>query len=283
MGGLSQTNAKIKEGTLTLPERWIVRVQGNCVEVSHYTKHIVSPPPVKRDVVKNFSPAARMRMLRYTAKVDWVRVGKSVFITLTYPDSHVNCDYKQRTIHRSMFARALEEHLGCRVSAIWRVEWLPRRSGAYKGYIVPHWHMIACGIPFVQHQMIRQIWRNVLHAAGPLATDVREIKGVDGAARYLCKYMAKSSSLDNGAYLNGLTATGRHWGVLRPAGIPKHKRRVHVELFEDEIEKVKDVARERFENYGKWGEGGFTLFGSVAAEKFGEMFQNTVAIDVDPS
>jgi len=174
-------------------------------------------------------------MLKTIARIDWGRVPYGVFITLTYPDGYWERDYYQRTIDRSRFLRDLENHLDREVSVLWRVEWQKRKSGKLKGQIAPHLHLMCLGVRFVAADAVRQLWRGVLHVEGPLSTDVRGVTGKEGCGRYLAKYISKSPSLDNAAYLNRPWMAGRNWGLTRPNLVPwadvEHDREISEEEY----------------------------------------------------
>jgi len=178
-------------------------------------------------------------MLKVIAKIDWGRVPYGVFITLTYPDGYWTRDYHQRTIDRSRFIRDLEKHLGREVSVLWRCEWQKRKSGQKKGEIAPHLHLMCLGVRFVAANVVRQFWRGVLQVAGPLATDVRGVTGKEGCGRYLAKYISKTPSLDNAAYLNRPWMAGRHWGITRPSLVPwadvEHDREISEEEYHNAV------------------------------------------------
>jgi len=174
-------------------------------------------------------------MLKTIAKIDWSRVPYGVFVTLTYPDDLWVRDYHQRTIDRSRWIRDIEKHLDREVSILWRIEWQKRKSGKRKGQIAPHLHLMLLGVRFVAADVVRQCWRGVLLAVGPLATDVRGITGKEGCGRYLAKYISKAASLDNAAYLNRPWMAGRNWGLTRPALVPwadvEHDREISEEEY----------------------------------------------------
>lgn len=192
-------------------------------------------------------------MLRTIAKIDWGKVPHGLFITLTYPDTHFNREYDVRTCDRSLFIRKLEEYADKNIPVLWRCEWQRRKTGAKKGLIVPHFHLLCMGIRFVPHQSVREWWRGILAVKGPLATDVRGITGKEGCGRYLAKYLSKSTSLDNGAYLNKPWMNGRHWGMTRVKDIPWFPIERNDEITAEEFRR----AKEAFEAENAWASAGF--------------------------
>lgn len=225
-----------------------------------------------RGVVREFTRYARMRMLKMINRIAWDDVGKSLLITLTYPDQFHTLDYSDRSMHRAWFHRELEKELGREVSVIWRIEWLPRKSGPRQGFIHPHFHLIVLGVNYVHHQTVRKIWRRVLKVEGPLATDVRQIKGVEGAVRYVCKYLSKPLSLDIGAYRNIGAVSGRHWGILRPSKIPWCNDLVRTMLGDSEWEQLILEYLSINPKYGEFGLVGFVFFGKMFAKRIAEKY-----------
>ena len=204
-------------------------------------------------------------MLKMVSKVDWSHITSGLFVTLTYPDAVDSSVHLERNKHRYVFLRSLERHVGRQCGALWRIEWVARKSGVNKGKFLPHFHLIIPGICFVPHQKIRQWWKQAIGATGHVATDVKRLSSKRHHAVYIAKYAAKPadpSSLDSVTYLN---ITGRHWGVHRPRCIPRHKTVVYDGLTEAHVARLKDIARERFTWYGEYAELGYSMFGSLGA------------------
>jgi hypothetical protein len=209
-----------------------------------------------------------MRMLRLIAKIDWPLIGNSVFITLTYPDSHYDRCNSLRTRDRSTFLRDSERILGRCFSVLWRCEWKERQSGIHCHEFVPHFHLMAFGVPFLDHRDVRRTWRRILDVQGPLATDVRAIKGADGAGRYLAKYVSKAPSLDNGAYLNKPWMRGRHWGLTRPSLVPMCDVERGELLSEEQASRAQRLFAEVNPFYQPGRDGGFTILGADRKKVF---------------
>jgi len=210
-------------------------------------------------------------MLKTLARVDWDAVGPSLFVTLTYPDECIRETIAERTRDRSLFWKGIENYLGRKVAAFWRLEWKRRLSGSRKGEWCPHLHLIVLNVAFIACGDLRAIWRNVVAAENSLATDVQKISGAKSVAKYVSKYCAKlpeSLSLDIVSYLN---VKGRHWGILRRNLVPWHERHVF---------RVSELRHQRLlENAAAmvipWfvrdsGEG-FSLFGPIAEKVIAEI------------
>lgn len=199
-------------------------------------------PSEKRGIIHGFTPAARIRMLKTIARIDWFAVGKSIMITLTYPDNRKDRTYQERTTDRTLFLKAIEKNLGRKVSALWRTEWKARKSGKAKGQIAPHLHLVMLGEPFICQRFVRQVWRKILKVTGPLATHVSPTADGEHSAKYASKYAAKEtvSALDNVAYLE--LSMGRAWGLTRKSAVPFCKKRISRRMSQASIDRAMSVA-----------------------------------------
>lgn len=253
-------------------EHWYLKVQGNATQVSRKLNFSKIPPRVLRGRITAFSRQARMRMLRFVAHCNWPAIGKSLFITLTYPDSHARETVAARGMHKSLFFRYAEKFLGRQVPALWRVEWKPRQSGEYTGIVVPHFHLLVCGVRYLHWARVRAWWRQILEVKGPLCTDVQGIEGEGGVADYVAKYAGKIASLDIGTYQSSVDPSGRHWGVRRKSAIPTHPVAILRQIFEAEVEWCQMIATGVFPRYNPLLDGGFTLLGREYAARFSDEF-----------
>lgn len=217
-------------------ERVVMEKRGKLLALARHVNSRAVAPRFHRGIIKEFSRASRLRLLKFIATVAWGKIPMTLFITLTYPDGVTWDDAEIRRKQKYLFHRYIEKHLGRRVAGIWRLEWKVRQSGANRGMFVPHFHLLLFGVGFLHHKLIRQWWRNVLGAKGPLATDVQGIRSAKRASIYVSKYVAKlpdASSLDNGAYRNN---PGRAWGYFRRRDIPRETRIIVDNLNGDEID-----------------------------------------------
>jgi len=200
---------------------WDIEMQGQLVTLKAKKQwHDFKPTP-KREKVSMFSRPARLRMLKFTATIDWDDIPRGKFITLTYPDECVNHTYRERNVHLDRFHDYLERHLGRRVSLLWRVEWVPRQSGQYVGQWEPHIHLIVLGVGYVEYASMRQWWRQIIGAKEEPHIRFEEMENPRQCGFYISKYCAKvpvSSNLVNAPYPK---TEGRHYGYLRRSGIPR--------------------------------------------------------------
>jgi hypothetical protein len=258
---------------------WYLRHQGQLVEVKECWNWRESKNTVKRGTINQFSRASRLRLLKFFATVDWERIGPSSMITLTYPDQVVDREYHIRTRDRYLFTRAMEKHLKQKVGLVWRVEWKERQSGKREGQVLPHIHLIVFNCPYIPWEQIRAWWRAILHHEGPLATDVRQAKGMKEVLSYVAKYLAKvegPGSLDNDPYLN---SRGRQWGICRKSLIPMAKTEVAGPLNPAQIWTVRDLVCDIYKDYHQDTGSSFTLLGG-SAEDFMRKLEETGLVKV---
>ena len=218
-------------------------IQGDYIQLaSHFLDYPVLPS-AKRGAIRGFSRASRLRMLSMVAQMDWKGITKGLFVTLTFPDEKWPNGVDQRNKYRYLFLRHMENYLGKQIGALWRIEWVARKSGRYRGKLLPHFHLVIPGIRYIPHRLVRMWWRQVLNHRGPLATDVRRLSSRKMHQVYIAKYCAKvdpSSSLDYAAYLN---TPGRQWGVHRRQLLPFHQRVTFHDLPADAVDVLRSTAR----------------------------------------
>jgi hypothetical protein len=200
--------------------------------------------------------------------IDWEKAGSVLFCTLTYPDEVFFEHQHERSIHRHLFVRYLEKHLKRKVAIIWRIEWMPRKSGSLVGLLVPHYHLLILGVGFVPHEKVREWWAKALQHDGPIATDIRKLTGVQAAIRYVAKYVAKELSLDIVPYLSNGIELGRHWGILRKPLVPMCPVVCQRELTTAEVERARLQAANVLRHYDTVYGQGFVLLGNQALENF---------------
>jgi hypothetical protein len=251
-----------------IKEYWYAHVQGDVVQVCVKFNWCQAATDSLRGSIKGFSKAARLRMIRTASRIDWDRLGSSLFVTLSYPDSCLNPHYKERTQKLYLFHRYIEKHLNKKVPMLWRTEWKPRRSGRLKGVVCPHTHCILGGVNYVDWRMIREWWRKINSHKGYIHTYVQRIINADGPIKYITKYMAKEDSLVRGAYLNSTFLHGRAWSIKRANLMPMHPVEFNRRLSPEEIRMAQAFAQSEFRTYNEFLNGGFTLLGNYNKKLF---------------
>ncbi len=196
-------------------------IQGNLFQFKETWNWNQSPKTIRRGPIRGFTGAARLRMLKEIAVIDWANTGRCLFATLSYPDELGLRTYQQRTTDRTLVLRRIEKHLGKNIATLWRLEWKERKSGAHLGQLRPHSHLCLFGVEYIPWEVLRTMWGEVLGWNGYVHTYVQALTNGTAAAKYAAKYAAKdgSCSLVNAAYLDGLL--GRAWGMTRKNLIPR--------------------------------------------------------------
>jgi hypothetical protein len=175
--------------------------------------------PAQRGTVQIFSRASRFRLLKFFQRIDWENQSKPLFCTLTYPDQ-VNPTLKQRNIHRAVFARAIENHLGQEMPAIWRVEWMDRKTGDFVGHIYPHYHLLIFGVDYIPYEGINILWKKTIGVEGYVRTDIRRVSEHGPVIWYTAKYLSKEAA-PHSLVMERISQQqiGRSYGYLRKSKI----------------------------------------------------------------
>jgi len=255
--------------------KWTLEIQGSLI---HLKRHVLDPLPPEHHPKKTchiLSRESRMNLLRMMNRIDWDRVGRSTFVTLTYPPGHVQWKYKKRSMDRYQFMRAWETEVGKPLASLWKVEWKRRKRGADRGQWVPHLHLAVMDTPWINIHFLRRKWRSLIdYPIGPLSTKIKEITTKDGLARYLAKYISKSSPLDISGQLNKEATIGRAWGVTRPELIPWSDVTLDAEIEPEAAAYLRRLFAERQEWFDPSIHGGFTWFGKEDAKILANIIEN---------
>lgn len=240
-------------------------IQGTVVE---YKVTIQSPqsPGGKRGTIKDFSPAARLRMLKEFHKIDFASGPSPLFMTLTYPDPVVPPDLKTRNLHRKLMARHLERITRREVPAAWRIEWQDRKSGERLGEYCPHWHWLIFGHTFIDYRDVNESWKKTIGFDGYTRTEIERVDKTSAISLYMAKYISKdcvSPSLVMGCISAQL---GRQFGWLRKSLIPMQERHAYRKLTEAQRDAMKRLGGEQSPYVSGSIEQSFTLFGTAAED-----------------
>lgn len=165
-----------------------------------------------------FSNRSRRNMIMFLAKEPET---PDLFCTLTYSDDTVEYAYLDMHKHFEAFRKRMERaYTGIR--AVWRIEFVPRKSGRFRGEFKPHFHLIVWLPDWITpaqksailanygekwrvawHEIIKSTDKNHLSKYGCVVEPVRDRQH---AYRYTAKYMAKEE-------LETLEV-GRRWGRI---------------------------------------------------------------------
>jgi len=214
-----------------------VSIQGKVVEYKYHQIH-EGEIGGRRGEIREFTDAARRRMVTFLNRVKFDPTKLPLFVTLTYPDECAYTTVADRNLHRKIFARHLERLTGTTVPASWRIEWEVRKSGFWEGCIVPHWHMLIFKIGFIPYAEINRLWAETIGHKGHVQTEIRRVDKRGGVRGYMAKYISKEAvphSLVLAAYQSSI---GRQYGWLRKREIPLHDRHDRHSLSGEQIDDV---------------------------------------------
>lgn len=255
-----------------------VEVQGERVTLAECYIRQEMNPFLKRGNIVTFSDAARRRMLRMIAGIDWDAAGSVLFTTLTYPPSEENHTMKERSTHRAKFHRFIEHHFGRQVGALWRVEWKERKSGPTKGQVAPHIHQLYFGVRFLSKRLCAEKWGKAIGCKTPPVVDVQRLDTYKKVRIYICKYCAKKTDVPLLDYVPYRNRTGRHSGIMRKNLIPWHPLEIFHDVAEDVVDLVTAKAEEVLPWYDQKYGRGVTLLGSGTVD-LAEKIRNMVVAE----
>jgi hypothetical protein len=203
-----------------LPPQFHVR--GNLLEFRNGKAWYPPPAHAKRERISQFSPAARLRLIKELQGIDYRKTPMSVAVTLTYPDQLLPRAMEQRRMDRSQFLRHVEAHQQKPVYGIWRTEWLPRKTGRCVGMIAPHIHLVLFGVRFIPYDVVNEWWKGCIQWRDYVRTEIKRARKQRTTLHYLSKYITKTvdSSLVYPSYLNN--PDGKHYDWIRRELIPMY-------------------------------------------------------------
>lgn len=225
-----------------------------------------------RGIVHGFSKASRLRLLKILATVDWSRAFPALFVTLTYPDEVVPRTNKLFNAHRAILWRYIEAFLGRQITAIWRIEYMPRKTGKYVGDPWPHYHIMVFATTFIDCDVVNDRWKKSIGHTGYLRTETKQMEAPTQAGSYVASYCGKvSPSLVNDAYLNKIP-TGRQWGILRKPLLPVCEK-ITARFVQGELTDLgRETAKRSLPYVLDSEDKGFVLFGGPALHISAMMF-----------
>ena len=160
----------------------VIEWQGNTLIWKVQKRYSVPCPDSKRGTVKGFSRASRLRFMKQFGRINIMENMPYLWMTLTYPDDvrlrdrwidlkkiekmdrerYLDIEYLNITQHRWVFWRYLEKYLEKKVPGVWRIEWVPRKSGVFKGQMMPHLHILLMQQNYLAWQEVKWMWMNTL-------------------------------------------------------------------------------------------------------------------------
>lgn len=206
--------SKAHSSTKAKAEYWL---NGSLITVA---KPKIEQPQVgggKRGKVKEFSKAARRRMLYMMAKTD--KTKKPIMITLTYPLNFPGSPGEWKR-HLKLFLKRLVYTYPA-AAGVWKLE--PQKRGA------PHYHIL-CWMPVFMMAELRlwvsKVWFEVVNSGDPLhllaGTRVELVKSERGVMAYAGKYVGKvTDDLNLSEEVRGSWGqAGKWWGIFQRDNIP---------------------------------------------------------------
>lgn len=172
-----------------------------------------------RQPVTQFTPASRRNMLQ--AMSECRTIGKGEFVHLTFPGmATIPAKFVVTQESAKLALAAFRKRLVRRlpdVSGIWRLELKKRLTGASKGLIVPHFHVMLFNVNWVDkaetlREWVARNWNEIIDPSDlkhrQAGTTVDLIVNRRHAMAYASKYTAKSSSNED------IGLWGRRWGTF---------------------------------------------------------------------
>lgn len=207
-----------------------ILIQGSLIKATN--KRVLShKPPIgtKRNIITNFSPKSRKRLLEKFARLR--RMRKVIFLTLTYPAMFPS--FKVAKQHLRAFLERIRRKYP-KSSGIWRMEIQERGA--------PHFHLMLFYVPFWDKRSVAAAWAEVIggeyldysngeEGQAPF-TRIEMMRDGEHAMRYMAKYIAKTdnsttlnapyadSGFINLPYLHDENPCGRMWGEFNKEYMP---------------------------------------------------------------
>ena len=168
----------------------------------------------KRGIIRTFTRAARVRLLRFMARLK-VRKIRATFITLTFKEM---VSHERAKMCFKRFAMRLRRSHP-QASAVWRLEYQPKRGAI-------HYHLLVFSLPFWKQELLQKEWEGCTEESKSIV-DIRLVHGARSVMAYVSKYIAKvdnapTTSLDDGSYQHGggEKSSGRFWGYINKILLP---------------------------------------------------------------
>jgi len=245
-------------------KKTLVYVQGNTLVCKQPKLMFHRPSPPARVMGTDMSDKSRFNLLKTIHSINWEDQGKCLFCTLTYPEKGYYSTCREAGQHRSSFWRSIEDYLGKKVPAFWRIEWEDRKSGVNLGYLWPHYHLLIVGVRYIPHTLVQDKWA-AIHGVSHIHTYIDDCHSREDAALYAAKYAAKTGVCSLASAPNHNTRPrGRSWGILRKNILPVEQPRGYV-IDDPRLMQEMAVMVPRLHDYAaQYGNVTFTLLGKSA-------------------
>lgn len=217
--GLVQCHKNGRKPAFALKNEVKVLVYADLVTVKPSSISSGSRPRGDRKPIYEFSKRSRKAMLEKLAKLRNPTGG--FFCTLTYPGQFTFTPDEVKT-HLERFRKAFLREFP-NAGVYWRLELKERRSGASKGVLVPHFHLLCflydAAIPQIDfRQWLATTWYRCVASENPdhlrAGTQADLIQNRKHAQRYASKYAAKDESEIRETISHSHLTWGRRWGTF---------------------------------------------------------------------
>ena len=242
---------------------WDAEVRGGLVALKGRYKVHVYRSRKPRGRITSFSRRSRFRMFKMIATIDWSNAMKGLFVTLTFPDECWPHKAVDRMRWLAEWFRRMERYAGRPMSAIWRCEWVERKSGIHRGNVLPHFHLIIFDVQYLPWAKVRSEWCSTIGAHGYVRTETKRLRSKKDHGVYVAKYAAKlpdSSSLVNVSYSR---IDGKHWGYHRGKGLPRYNGWYFEDISLANVQVLRDIADSELPWYDIAADAGFCLIGTI--------------------
>lgn len=240
-------------------------IQGNCLEYKVFEERS-APKGGKRGMITDFSPAARLRMLKHFQKIDFKNHVEPLFMTLTYPDDLAETTHAERNVHRKVMARHLERLTEARICAAWRIEWVARKTGKLIGQYCPHWHWLIFRQSFIHYQDVNSLWKHTIGWKDYCRTEIQRVHRDDCVPLYMAKYISKDAVCPSLVIAAKQSRIGRQYGWLRKRDLPMCPLALRCTLPDSDRDALTKLAVESLPWMIEGQESSFTLFGAKAED-----------------
>lgn len=181
----------------------------------------------KRGVIKGYGVRSMRRLRETIAELDQnVLIRTGVWARVGYPDDVATQDIKVVKRHLDNFAQRFARAYPAG-SFIWRIEFVRRKSGAWRGKYIPHFHLLVLGVGADIdgfRRWLASAWAGVIGTSDEhfyldgVGVDCKRVYGTPGKlAMYVGKYMGKDVEAEVAAEVGWV---GRFWGVVGRANLP---------------------------------------------------------------
>jgi hypothetical protein len=155
-----------------------------------------------------------MRLRYAMGGLDRASLGRSIFLTLTYPGEFPPPeDCKTYKYHLRHFTQALRREMGVECSGFWKLEFQSRGAA--------HYHILVIGYAgelLALRQWVARRWFEIVGSGDDrhlrAGTQCDAARGVAGAMSYLAKYVSKADQSLPGNF------SGRYWGRFNAEALP---------------------------------------------------------------